>query len=706
MRTVARLGLVAFLAACTASCGADDEDGRSTSGGIPTSGSSGAGASDGGASTSTSTSTSTAQGGSGNAAGAGGVGGTASTANGGGGASASGGSGGGVAGGGGSGSCQSDADCSDGFFCNGAESCSAGACAAGTSPCNDGISCTVDVCDEAADSCGHDATDSLCDNNVDCDGAEFCNPMMGCLTTGPTCDDGKSCTVDQCDIINDVCTHSPNDQACSNGLYCDGEEACDPVNGNATTGCVAGTTVNCDDTFGCTTDSCNEAADACAHAPSDALCAPGQYCVPGQGCKVGTPCTTNAQCSDGNACNGVETCNVVCQIGQPVNCSDGIQCTTDSCNPSDGSCSHQPNHAACDDQLVCNGAETCSAQAGCVAGTAVACADNVPCTLDQCQEPGVCVHLPQAFACDDGNICNGAEACTATGCQPGSPFVCPPDTDNIACTSGACDPLINACKSVPNDSLCPCGQTCNPTQGGCGFFCVQADCQGKLYACGECADNDGDCKIDSADASCLGPCDNTEDSFYGGIPGQANSPCKQDCYFDKDSGAGNDDCYWSHECDTYEVPPNYSPEGSECAYDPNVAIPGFSGSCADAFASQSQLCLDYCQPLTPNGCDCFGCCVIPGAPTTVWLGSENPVGTGSCNLATVNDPTKCKPCTQVPSCINPCANCEICVGKTTLPIECVEQECPAGKQKCGLAGQQPCPAGSSCITGCCQLNPG
>src|SRR5262249_22073715 len=151
--------------------------------------------------------------------------------------------------------------------------------------------------------------------------------------------------------------------------------------------------------------------------------------------------------------------------------------------------------------------------------------------------------------------------------------------------------------------------------------------------------------------------------------------------------------------------PNYPPEGSGCSYKPNAKISGYSGTCADAFAAQSAQCLSYCLPLTPNGCDCFGCCSIPGAPTTVWLGSENPHGTGSCNLKTLDDQTKCKPCTQVPSCLNPCDTCELCVGKTTLPVTCLEQTCPAGLQKCGMPGQQPCAAGWSCITGCCQQNP-
>ncbi|HEX2672038.1 MAG TPA: hypothetical protein VHM25_14245, partial [Polyangiaceae bacterium] len=52
--------------------------------------------------------------------------------------------------------------------------------------------------------------------------------------------------------------------------------------------------------------------------------------------------------------------------------------------------------------------------------------------------------------------------------------------------------------------------------------CQPAACQGKVYDCGDCDDNDRDGLTDSDDPECTGPCDNTEDSYYGGIPGQNN----------------------------------------------------------------------------------------------------------------------------------------------------------------------------------------
>ncbi|HZF52777.1 MAG TPA: hypothetical protein VE093_29175 [Polyangiaceae bacterium] len=608
-----------------------------------------------------------------------------------------------------------DTACQNGMFCDGVEKCDPanGAPQTGCVPgqavnCGDNIACTQDACNEATDACDHTPNNAACGDGVHCDGAEVCVVGVGCQDGPPVvCDDNRSCTQDMCSEAVQGCVFAPNDAACNNNLDCDGVEVCDPA-APGPTGCAAGIPIPCpSDNVACTVDACNESTNACEHTPTNSLCAAGQFCIPGQGnsgCTPAPPCATAADCDDGNACNGVETCNGVCQPGQPVNCDDNVGCTDDSCNPATGACSYVPTDSFCSDGLACNGNEVCNAQQGCLPGVAVNCGDGVACTADSCQEPsGSCTHTKLNFLCSDNSVCNGVETCTDSGCMPGQPFLCP--DDGIACTTSVCDPVANACVTTTNDSVCPCGQTCNPAQGGCGSFCQVSTCQGKTYTCGDCIDNDGDCSIDSADTQCLGPCDNTENSFYGGISGQNNSPCKSDCYFDQDTGSGNDDCFWSHKCDPLEVAPNYPPEGSQCAYSPSSNIPGYNGTCATAFSTQSAQCLSYCGPLTPNGCDCFGCCVIPGAPTTVWLGSENPAGTGSCNINTVNDPTKCKPCTQVQACLNSCENCEVCIGKPTLPPECTQQQCPAGKTPCGLPGQAPCPFGNTCITGCCVPNP-
>jgi hypothetical protein len=259
-----------------------------------------------------------------------------------------------------------------------------------------------------------------------------------------------------------------------------------------------------------------------------------------------------------------------------------------------------------------------------------------------------------------------------------------------------------------------------PAPDGGSRVCFVAQCQTHTYACGDCRDNDGDGRIDSDDPDCLGPCDNSEDSFHPKIPGGNNAPCKQDCYFDQDTGSGNDQCYWDHRCDSHEVAPAYDPEGMQCKLDPTIKIGGGLVSCMTARMVQSTQCKSFCGPLTPNGCDCFGCCSFPQLPpnVNVWLGSRDDSGNPTCTFEAVKkrDLKACRPCDKVAACDKPCGRCQLCIGKDTIPADCymsggdmggvdggggVPGQCPMGVQPCGLPGQMPCPAGWYCITGCC-----
>jgi hypothetical protein len=284
--------------------------------------------------------------------------------------------------------------------------------------------------------------------------------------------------------------------------------------------------------------------------------------------------------------------------------------------------------------------------------------------------------------------------------------------------------------------------------------CAVNTCQGHTYECGDCLDNDSDGLVDMADPDCLGPCHNNERGYDPKIPGGSGPQgnCLVDCYYDQDTGSGNDQCNWNHECDPLEVAPDYFPD-KDCKYDPNAKTPGTNKTCSELLAAQSAECLAFCGPLTPNGCDCFGCCELPsGSGKFVFLGSvANKVGT--CDLDHVGDPTKCYPCTPVPGCFNDCKHCELCLGKTQLPPDCYPpppdggsagtggsggsgtggtggtagggtgggasgtggsagsggacggQICPPGAQPCGLSCQPPCPTGYFCLTGCCQKSP-
>lgn len=92
-----------------------------------------------------------------------------------------------------------------------------------------------------------------------------------------------------------------------------------------------------------------------------------------------------------------------------------------------------------------------------------------------------------------------------------------------------------------------------------------------------------------------------------------------------------------------------------------------------------------------------------GGEGYVYIGSEE-----GCTFDTVTDPTHCKPCTPAASCLNTCERCELCLGKDTIPEDCLtepdggvgEPRCPADKQACGLEGDDPSAPGEFCVTGC------
>ena len=61
-----------------------------------------------------------------------------------------------------------------------------------------------------------------------------------------------------------------------------------------------------------------------------------------------TTCMIAADCDDHDMCNGTEQCVANrCTIGTPVTCADTVPCTTDRCDPGDGTCSHVPDDVIC-----------------------------------------------------------------------------------------------------------------------------------------------------------------------------------------------------------------------------------------------------------------------------------------------------------------------------------------------------------------------
>jgi hypothetical protein len=233
------------------------------------------------------------------------------------------------------------------------------------------------------------------------------------------------------------------------------------------------------------------------------------------------------------------------------------------------------------------------------------------------------------------------------------------------------------------------------------------DCGGDGCQCNNGIDDDGDGQIDGFDTECVGPYDDDEGTFATGIPGDNSDPKWQDCFFDGNSGAGDDGCRYSTRCLTGELEPT----------DPDCTV--------------TDACVEFCAPMTPNGCDCFGCCGVTDSK-----GVEHfVVVKGACSVETLDDPKVCIPCTPSDLCGNECGECELCPGKSPedLPASCASPpdeggagaggtgntpptagaggstpeipvyECDNGMPVCGP--EIPCIEAQFCMNGCCMWYP-
>jgi hypothetical protein len=357
--------------------------------------------------------------------------------------------------------CESDRDCDDGAFCNGAERCFNGTCFASRRPqCEDHVPCTRDGCNEEERFCEFLA------NAEDCEEGQVCDLKAGCFTPA------------ECQRNED----------CDDGLVCNGEEICgrDGM-------CAPGVPLNCNDAVLCTSDECVEELGACQNVPDHTQCLPTELCNVQEGCEEPPPCSNDDDCNDASFCNGEETCDVetgACIPGAVPTVDDGVPCTIDICSDELGQVVHTPHAARCSDGLFCNGAETCHPVDGCQEGEPPVLSDGVGCTTDTCdEEADFVVHTPNAGNCDDGLFCNGDEVChPVDDCQPGEP---PVVNDGVGCTTDTCSEVERAVLNIPGDEACDDGLFCNGNEtcdpdAGCmagtapvvddGFDCTTDSC--------------------------------------------------------------------------------------------------------------------------------------------------------------------------------------------------------------------------------------
>ncbi len=405
-------------------------------------------------------------------------------------------------------------ECVDGDPCTAGDHCEAGICVALPIACDDGDPCTDDSCDglggcnsefnedpcddgnpctvgdhcqaglcagyQAGCTCTADADcgpsdEDLCNGNLICDTAEWpyhcvVDPETVIMCSEPEGLDAP-CLAAVCHPTDGTCGFDPiNDgYACSDGDTCTTGDHCDGGS------CVAGMVLNCADDDPCTVDVCVQG-QGCSHTLADVACDDGDPCTVGDHCDGGVcvggapmacdddnTCTDDScnplsgcqfipnagPCDDGNSCTAGDHCAAgACVFIGGVDCSDGNLCTDDACEPLSG-CTYTLNSAPCDDVDLCTTGDHCHLGV-CIAGGALPCDDQNPCTEDGCNAVTGCQFVPVDGPCDDGNACTGDELCINGQCVGQPVVVC---EDGNPCTDDSCNPLTG-CQYLANEDLC------------------------------------------------------------------------------------------------------------------------------------------------------------------------------------------------------------------------------------------------------------
>ena len=282
-----------------------------------------------------------------------------------------------------------EVSCDDGNACTKNDTCSEdefgiAECVGEAIPVDDGNPCTDDYCDEN----GEFFHDFL--PGASCDTGDACSPLGTC--EGTNADDGY-CKFDGCECNTDADCEQAGD-LCAGQSYCDktGDQPACKVAPETVVVCPLGDKA-------CHVNTCVPETGLCTSVPVD----DGVLCDDGDACSVGDICQDGLcevgkplECDDDLFCNGVETCDPVkgCTNGAPPKLDDGIECTKDSCDEEADAVVHTPSNGLCDDADACNGEETCDLE-GCVAGKPINVDDGDECTLDSCMD-GKVVNEPIA----------------------------------------------------------------------------------------------------------------------------------------------------------------------------------------------------------------------------------------------------------------------------------------------------------------------
>ena len=392
-------------------------------------------------------------------------------------------------------------------------------------PCFDGNVCTTgDTCGNGSCQPGPDACP--CEQDADCapfddptfDGIDLCNGALFCdgglcriePATIVSCSplDAAGCIPTLCEPTTGACEPAPK----VDGAICDDDDPC-TLDDVCTTAVCGGTPATCDSPGACLEAECNSETGACDPIPAH----------------------ESEPCDDGNACTDVDACAAGQCGGVAVDCVDDNPCTDSTCDETSG-CSFLPNTAPCDDASVCTVTDTCS-DGACVPGSSLDCSDGVDCTTDTCDAVTGCASAADDTACpDDGVSCTTATCDATVGCVHGANDELCAD-DGLRCTSVACDPLLD-CVHAPHDELCADTTDCTDDtcllDVGCVYPPNDTNCDDGISCTHNVCDADQGCTFEMDDALCDDGADCTVGTCY--VP--------EDCFYFKDHQACDD----GHAC--------------------------------------------------------------------------------------------------------------------------------------------------------------
>jgi hypothetical protein len=352
-----------------------------------------------------------------------------------------------------------------------------------------------------------------------------------------------------------------------------------------------------------------------------------------------------------------------------------------------------PDGTACDDEDVCDGAERCLA-GRCTSGTPVVCS-----TQGQCREMGVCDPATGAYTspprddgsgCDDGDVCTLQDSCVAGSCVSGKPVAC--SSGDPCRTDGVSDPTTGLCSGSPRDDgtrcddhdPCTAGDSCQQEtcRGGTPVTCPSP---GTCRDLGTCDPATGACtdppKPDGTACSSGGVC-STGDTCVGGVCKPGAPVCPP-----------IDQCHDAGPCDH---------TSSTC-----VPVPKSNGTVCDDHNPCTRL--DTCQAGACVGGDPVNCAPADQCSDA---GICNPT-TWACTKVPKPDGTSCNDvdaCTRADSCRGgQCAGGEpvVCAaadpGHTQGTCDPSTGICSSPAKDDGTAGddKNPCTLGETCQEGTC-----